>query len=145
MRAPVVVKRSPVAASRGGAARRQKLAFETDRAPDPLKGMEAAPTDLEAQQKEIVAKVTEAYRNTEKQQRQNYKEANSTAYYRVLVFNTVEQAEAFMCAAGQDISMQVVDGRAVADKLGIELPKTEWKPKASNPNGRFAKHALPLK
>jgi hypothetical protein len=59
----------------------------------------------------------------------------------VLVFATGEQAEAFLQAVGQSADAQYVDGRRVADHLGITLPPDEWKVhnrKLIMPNRRLA-------
>jgi len=76
---------------------------------------------------EAFAKVKSAYRE---QERRALSEAMNDAplgFYRVLVFGNDAQAAAFVQAVGQDSAMQFIDGRRVADHLGIALPPDTWK------------------
>lgn len=135
---------APVVRPKHAVVRRQALAFQTATSADPLENMTAPATDLEAQQKEIVANLTAAYRQQEREQRAAYNEANSTGYYRVLVFDTEAQAVAFAAAIGADPSMQMWDGRSVADRLNIQLPEVAWRPKAARVAPKLRARALPL-
>lgn len=131
------------------AARLAPLPFMVDQVPDPLEGMDTdggfAEHDPDETQREIVAKLTEGYRAVELQQAAYVKEANSTEYYRVFVFETSAQAEAFAKALGVKVGDIYLDGRELAAKLGVELPLNEWKPKRPKPDPKFAARALPLK
>jgi hypothetical protein len=139
----------PVALTKAPALKPQKprppLDFTDRMVPDPLAGMTAPSDDVEAQGKEVVARLTDAYRAEEKRQRENVKEANATGYYRVLVFETEGQAAAFAQALGEHPKDIYLDGRKVADRFDIPLPQTEWKPKRAKIDQALVKLALPVK
>jgi hypothetical protein len=149
MRTPtkVEVRRPQATAPRGPAAapikRRQKLEFETEAALDPFAGV-----DAEASIEELSGQISEAakaaYTELERKQRENYLFADSTAYYRVLVFDNFQQAEAFAKGVGQAPGIQYMDGRAVCDRLGIAIPESDWRPKKAKVNSRLAALALPM-
>jgi hypothetical protein len=150
MKRPAPIARTVKVAPRAalpiaGARRRPKLEFEVEQARDPIAGMKAAPDDVEAQGEEILSLTVKAYRDSEAQQRAKYEAANSTAYYRVLVFDTPAQAEAFARAIGESADQQYIDGRKACDALKIEIPAAEWAPKKARPNPRLAAMALPAK
>ena len=138
-RAPSISPKVP----RAAVTRRPQLEFKTARAPDPLAGAKKQDAPLPEQMEEIVTLAQEGYRAAEKQQREKYEFFNSVGYFRVLVWDDPAQAEAFLRHVGIETDQQYVDGRAVCDRLGIQIPETRFKPKAAKPNPRLAALALP--
>lgn len=65
--------------------------------------------------------------------------------YRVLVFETYVQADEFMEQAGFGKDTMYLDGRALSEKMGIELSPADWRPSVMKPNKRLAALAEPLK
>ena len=117
-----------------------------ERAPDPFAVMESPEGDVEAETTEAISLTQAAFRAQEKKMAAEVKDYRPIEFFRVLVFATPAQACEFAKAIGQPEHQQYMDGRKVADFLGIEIPKDVWKPKKSfmKPNKRLAALAMPL-
>lgn len=121
-RGPSALARLPVAA----AAKRSPLpAF--DPAPDPIDESKL-PGDPEGDCASELDHVHQGFRDRQKAEAERFKNATDTGYYFTVIFETGTQAEAVLkamgCApqAGGDL---FVDGRVLAEKLGVDLPKSE--------------------
>lgn len=53
------------------------------------------------------------------------KNANESDFYAVAVFQTAKELDAFLVAYGTPVEQRYIDGRALAARLGIDLPKAE--------------------
>ena len=108
--------------------------------------MRAPDDDPEAQSVEALDLVTQAFRAAEKKLVDEVADYRPIEFFRVLVFATPAQGQAFATAVGEDVHTQYMDGRKICDRLGIEIPADVFKPKRSllTPNKRLAALAMPL-
>ena len=153
MKPPEPIKRltvSPLAS--GGKTRimRRPLPFMVAYSGNPLANVTAPNTDIEVQSTQIVDETQKAFRAEEKRQLEQLTAMNidipPISFFRVLVFNSPEQGQAFAEAVGQAPTQQYMDGRVVCDTLNIAIPADTWNPKPSlsKPNKRLQALAVPL-
>ena len=128
---------------------RPALGFKVVNAPDPLKPIASLSDEVPLEEKTAASidAVTQAFRESEKKLLATSYGKNETGYYRVMVFSTEEQADAFMKAVGQDPADIYFDGRRLADRLGIAIPDDVWNlyKRTNTPNKRLSALALPRK
>jgi hypothetical protein len=91
-------------------------------APDPVK--DTAPTDNPQEDvKAELDQVSTGFRERMKEEAARAKSATDGSYYFVACFESGEQATAFLTGVGMDAGGDLfVDGRALADRMGIKLP-----------------------
>lgn len=121
-RGPVITARSPVAAAKK---RSPLLAF--DPAPDPIDDSKL-PGNHEGDCASELDQVHLGFRARQKAEAERFKNATDTGYYFTVIFETGTQAAAILKAMGctsQSGGDLFVDGRVLAEKLGVELPKSE--------------------
>lgn len=121
---------------------RRPLAFLTETAADALAGMSDDPQKFEETSEKAATSLQLAFRAAREKMRENVQEANSSNYFRVLVFDTESQADAFMLAVGQDPAHKYYDGRAIAENLGISIPEARWHPSPAKIDRRLAPMAM---
>ena len=93
---------------------------------------------LSAAEQARVRDLTAGIRENERRQRDHMKRAGDVYYYRVFVFESEAQADAFMGAVGYPADEMFVDGRELAARMEIALPSGEgWKPKVPKRNAKF--------
>jgi hypothetical protein len=127
--------------------RRPALPFTTAVAPDPTDAVTADPDDVEEQTNQTLDALQSGYREQERKQEQEAKALAPIEFFRVLVFLTPEQAQAFAKAVGMDEHQQYMDGRVICDRLGIAIPPDVWSLRKSliTPSKRWSPLAMPLK
>ena len=130
-RAPGASARSPGAASRSpsaAGARRPPLPC-FDPAPQPFT---VAPADapIEAKVAQELTEMQQGFRDRKAAEDARYKTATDLDYYTVIAFESGTQCDAFLAyfGIGRADGSLFVDGRKLADKLGIELPKADLRP-----------------
>ena len=97
-------------------------AFEA--APDPLDESKY-PADLEGSAKAELGQLETGFRERMKSEMARKAGATDTGYYFVVAFESNAQAAAVLQALGLQTDGLYVDGRAMADRLGVDLPKAE--------------------
>lgn len=103
--------------------RRQPLsAF--DAAPDPLDESKY-PADMQGAAKAELGQLETGFRERMKVEQARKAGATDTGYYFVVAFESGEQAGAVLQALGLRPDGLFVDGREMADRLGVELPKAD--------------------
>lgn len=125
---------------------RPALGCFVDNVDDPLALSAASENDAEAQASESLTLAQRAFREREAQLLADAKGASPIEFFRVLVFATPVQAQAFARAVGEDARQQYMDGRAVCDCLGIAIPRDPFVPRKAllTPNRKLAELAMPL-
>lgn len=129
---------------------RRPLPFMIAHKSNPLANVTAPNADIETQSVQIVDETQKAFRAEEKRQLEQLTAMNidipPISFFRVLVFNSPEQGQAFAEAVGQAPTQQYMDGRVVCDALNIAIPADTWNPKPSlsKPNKRLQALAMPL-
>lgn len=137
MTRPVPVVRAP----RVGAVNRPRLParplprLSTMReAPDPIDESRYTGSP-EADAKIELEQVVTGFLARAKAEQERFETATDTGYYTTLVFDSAEQCTAFLRAVGiTGDDDDFVDGRAVAHRFGIELPRVEYR---GNPSPRI--------
>jgi len=89
-------------------------------APDPI-DESRYPGELEGDQEAELDMVAEGFRERMKNEAKRFGDATDSSYYFVAVFESPAQAAAFTKAL-QLPDKRFIDGRAMADRLGIDLP-----------------------
>lgn len=103
--------------SAAGLTGRKKLTPE----PDPLKDVEYS-NDLAQDAGAEFTALEHGYRDRAKAEANRFKRATDSEYWFAVCFTTREEKEAFLRAAGlEHLGDKYLDGRAIADTLGIDL------------------------
>ena len=121
IRVPVPTKASPARIPV-----KRKPLWPFDPAPDPL--ADTISDDPETDAIEELNQLHAGFRARKDAEALRFKNATDTGYYFVVVFETREQAQVALNAMGctpNNGGDLYVDGRALAEKLGVELPKSE--------------------
>lgn len=85
----------------------------------------AQPGEMEASAKEETDTIIQALQDNRTAETNTLGEIVSTGYYAVIVFDEDEQMTAFLEAIGvRDVGAMYLDGREIADKLGIAIPES---------------------
>lgn len=141
--AGAAVRRPPGA---GPSGRLRPLRDLTDPGEDLLEKPVKYDGGLGEEERARVVELTANIREQEKRQRNHMKRAGDVYYYRTFVFESEQQADAFMAAVGYPTDEMFVDGRQLAAQLKIPLPSGEgWKPKTPKRNRKFTEAARDLK
>lgn len=102
----------------GVSGRRPKYTAE----PDPLAPVQYSGDLAQDAASEFTA-LEQGYRDRAKAESDRFKRATDSEFWVAVCFTTREEKEAFLAAANLDtIGDKYLDGRAVADTLGITLP-----------------------
>lgn len=94
-------------------------------AEDPL-DEEKYPADPEGADKTELSQLRTGFMQRAKQEAERFRTATATDYYTVLVFDDGAQCTAFLRAVGMHNERSgdlYIDGRLLADQLGIKLPE----------------------
>ncbi len=98
-------------------------------APDPLGGLPANPSPEKALGNELRAVKTGIQQRLDRDHERRRAAGDADDHF-VMVFETGAQARAFLLAIGYQWPEEAfIDGTIVADILGIELPRSEHKPR----------------
>lgn len=143
-RAPEVVRRIPDMPARARPeARERQVARKAlpafDPAPDPIQDQpEGIPPD-ESVQIELT-EIQRGFRERMAAEAERYKTATDGSYYAVVCFETGAQCDAFFnyFGIGRGEGSLFVDGRPMADKLGIQLPAADLRPTVNRINPKLA-------
>ena len=148
MRKPEIIRRAPIApvrqsltSSERPKARKPLEAFAT--APDPIKNQsESIPPD-ESVQIELTD-IQRGFRERMANEEKRFRLATDGSYYTVIAFESGEQCDAFLAyfGIGRGPGSLFVDGRPMADKLGIELPQADLRPTQNRISSKLAALAL---
>lgn len=131
-RKPTPMNRAPPAAgarSPSSSVRRPRSsAFEP--APDPI-DEDKFPGDLQGDADHTLDSVQSGFRERMAAEAARFKRATDASYYFVVVCETGAQADVLLDALGGERKAGdlFVDGRAVADHLGVDLPKADLVPR----------------
>lgn len=115
----------PVAGGKAGPARRPLPAFE--KVDDPI-DESTFPGDLEGDARAEVDQVRHAFAEAREKEKAHFARQTEAGYYFVAVFEDEPQCDAFFKAV--KLSRQgdlFVDGRILADLLGVELPASDMR------------------
>jgi hypothetical protein len=102
------------------------------KAPDPI-DESAYPGTVEGDAKAEADQIQAGFRERMAAEADRFQTATEGDYYSVVMFASGEQCRAFCAALGQDGGL-FIDGRVLADRLGIELPPAKI---MSNPSPRI--------
>lgn len=92
------------------------------KAADPMKGVKF-PDDVEESPEVELSALQQGFRDRASQEAARFADATDTGYYSCIVFENRAQNDAFLTAIGMlGDSDLFLDGRAVAKKLGIDIP-----------------------
>jgi hypothetical protein len=95
-------------------------------APDPIKGKVDYTGDIEADAAAELGAVEIGFRERMKEEAERFKGATGSDFYFVAVFDDGDQATAFLKGAGFTGGGDLfIDGRKLADAMGIELPASQ--------------------
>jgi hypothetical protein len=90
--------------------------------PDPLAGVAYSGNLAQDAASEFTA-LEQGYRDRAKAESDRFKRATDSEFWVAVCFTTREEKDAFLAAANLDtLGDKYLDGRAVADTLGIDLP-----------------------
>lgn len=103
-----------------------------DKAPDPIDESQY-PGTVEGDAKAEADQIQAGFRERMAAEADRFQTATEGDYYSVVMFASGEQCRAFCAALGQD-GGQFIDGRVLADRLGVELPPAKI---ISNPSPRI--------
>ncbi|MEQ1694762.1 MAG: hypothetical protein ABL901_02880 [Hyphomicrobiaceae bacterium] len=111
--------------------RRDKLQIEQKMAGiDPMEGVELShqPDDAAQDVKKVMGAVGQAFAKRREDEAKSMALTTDGAFYCCLIFDTRDQKMAFLRGVGMEKEGDIyVDGRKLADRLSIELPKVEGK------------------
>lgn len=93
-------------------------------APDPLAGRSFS-EDLEAASVEQLDAIQEGFRARAKAEADRFKSQTGTGYYFTIVFQSEEQASAFLAGVGLANNERFVDGLELAAALAVDLPRAD--------------------
>lgn len=129
----MATKRTPKANLRtpaSGGKKAPRAALKRPRAPLPFSGMipdplrvDDYPEGIEAASTEEAKQLREALTEARERERERFDKVYNVGYFFCVVFETGAQAEAFLAYFGAGLDEAFVDGRVLADRLSIELPK----------------------
>ena len=95
-------------------------------APDPIEGQVDYTGQIDTDAAAELGAVEKGFRERMREEADRFKGATASDFYTCVVFDDGEQCTAFLKALGLDKGGDLfVDGRVLADKLGIELPKSQ--------------------
>lgn len=112
-------------------------------APDPIKGHVDYTGDIESDAAEELGAVEIGFRQRMKEEAERVNSTTGSDFYFVAVFDDGDQVSAFLKAAGLIGGGDLfIDGRKLADAMGIELPVsqvTARKPKIGKPDAKLTR------
>ena len=93
---------------------------------DPLEDL-APSGDAGADSAAELDAIQAGFRDRARQEAERFKNATDSAYYFCVVFESGDQASAFLAGVGhpRQAGDLFIDGRELADRLGIDLPKAD--------------------
>ena len=136
----------PKAGKGGGLKKIRKPLVSLQSVEDPI-NEDAVTGNVEQDAAQELTDVQAGFRERMKQEQERFLTATDSSYYFSVVFESGEQASAFLQAVGLDGDGDLfIDGRELADVFGVELPEANVNFKRQfGPDKKLAKLAKPLK
>lgn len=111
------------------------------KAPDPLKDLKQRDNPEDSCADEVTA-LQQAFRDRSKQEAARFTDATDTGFYTCVVFSNRAQNDAFLAAIGKLGKGDLyIDGRDLAEFMGIELPASGGGGKPGRIDKTFARMA----
>ena len=134
MRKPEIIRRAPDMGARAAPAalarpKARKALAAFDPAPDPIRDRPEGMAPDESVQAELTD-IQRGFRERMAAEEKRFRMATDGSYYTTICFESGEQCDAFLAyfGIGRGAGSLFVDGRPMADKLGIELPPADLRP-----------------